>query len=67
MRTNVFSVGKRAGSSRGLAQSCSLSLLSALSSGTACVIYVHFFLLTEALKSATLKKKKKEFLCKRLL
>lgn len=68
MGTKTFSVGKRkARSSRGLAQSCSLSLAACSLPAAVAVrmIYIHFCLMTEALKSATLKKKM--FLWKRLL
>lgn len=59
MGTKTFSVGKRkARSSRGLARSCSLSLAACSLPAAAAVrmIYIHFCLMTEALKSATLKK-----------
>lgn len=69
MGTKTFSAGeRRARGSTGLAQGCSLSLaassLPAAAAGL-CMIYIHFFRVTKALKSSTLKKKM--FLCKRLL
>lgn len=61
MGTKTFNVGKRrAGSARGLAQSCSLSPAACSLPAAAAVvymIYIHFFLMTEALKASTLKKK----------
>lgn len=69
MGTKTFSAGeRRAPSSTGLAQGCSLSLavppLPAAAAGL-CMIYIHFFLVTKALKSTALKKIM--FLCERLL
>lgn len=58
--TKTFSAGeRRARGSTGLAQGCSLSLadssLPAAAAGL-CVIYIHFFRVTKALKSSALKK-----------